>query len=396
MKRPQFGNDHRLQNVLGGGVFSMSKLCILVCGTHRCGTSAVTRVINLLGADIARDLIPAKSDNVRGYWESAAVIKIHDDLLSSVGPPQTDPFDPLSLPSDWQRTEKAQRAKYRLMDHVETEFASSSLFVVKDPRISRLLPLWIDVLQALHIDPIIVIPFRNPLEVAASLARRNAVSLPAALLLYLQSCLEVELASRGLPRFFVRYDTLLRDWQLFQTHLNQLSGMRFSPPSATIKADIDRFLTTDLQHHRFGREQLLRHPDVPAIIVELFDSMCRAAEMGDDLLSRVSFDRLRATRDQVEGVYRGLVLAERQALRASFTAEREALQRAFERSTSWRVTAPLRWAKLIATSCYRSDPSVIVRTLNEHLGGNWPAARLSSPHSASPSTSHALLERPSS
>jgi hypothetical protein len=376
------------------GAVSMQRLCILVCGTHRCGTSAVTRVINLFGADIARDLIPATSDNIRGYWESAAVIGIHDHLLNSIGPRHTDPFDPLSLPATWQDTEQAQRAKYRLMDQVETEFAGSSLFVVKDPRISRLLPLWIDVLQALHIDVKIVIPFRNPLEVAASLAQRDAISLAKALLLYFQSYLEVELVSRGLPRCFVRYDTLLRDWRSFQSHLNELSGMRFSPPSATVKAEIDEFLTTDLHHHRCDREELLRHPDVPAILVELFDVMCRAADMGDDPPGHFAFDRLRATCAQVE-LYRGFVLAERQALRASFTAEQEALQRAFERSTSWRVTAPLRWAKLIATSCFRSDPPVIVRKLAEHLGGNClfrpatqisrlAAACLSSPRSAPP------------
>ena len=63
----------------------------------------------MLGADIARDLIPAQLDNVRGHWESAAVIAINDDLLSSIGAPG-DPFDPLSLPHNWQTTEQAQRA----------------------------------------------------------------------------------------------------------------------------------------------------------------------------------------------------------------------------------------------------------------------------------------------
>jgi len=243
------------------------------------------------------------------------------------------------------------------------------------------------------------------LEVAASLAQRDAVSLPKALLLYFQSYLEIELASRGLRRFFVRYDTLLRDWRSFQSHLNELSGLRFSPPSAAVKAEIDGFLTTDLHHHRFGRGELLRHPDVPALLVELFDVMCNAADRGDDLEGRVSFARLRATCEKVEGLYRELVLAERQALWASFTAERQALAQAFERSTSWRVTAPLRWVKLVATSCF-CDPSVVVRKLTEHRDGNLlfrsgieisslAAAWLSSPRSAptSPSARHGPLAR---
>jgi hypothetical protein len=381
------------------GTISMRKLCILVCGTHRCGTSAVTRVINLLGADIARDLIPATSDNARGYWESAAAIGIHDDLLNSIGLPPTDPFDPFSLPTAWQDTEQAQRAKCRLMSHVKTEFARSSLFVVKDPRISRLVPLWIDVLQALNICVIIIIPFRNPLEVAASLAQRDAVSLPKALLLYFQSYLETELASRGLPRVFVSYDTLLRDWRSFQSHLHELSSLRFSPPSPTVKAEIDRFLTTDLHHHRVGREELVRHPDVPAVLVELFDVMCKAADIRDDLPGRVSFDHLRATCEQVGGLYRRFVLAERQALQTSFTAERQALEQAFERSTSWRMTAPLRWAKLTATSCFR-DPLAVVRKLTERRADNWllrPVTEIFRLAAAGLSSlvqhRHALLER---
>ena len=299
----------------------MQRLCILVCGTHRCGTSAITRVINLLGADIARDLIPAKSDNVRGYWESAAIIRIHDELLNSIRPPQTDPFDPLSLPTAWQNTQQAQRAKYRLMDHVETEFAGSGLFVVKDPRISRLLPLWIDVLQALSINVIVVIPFRNPLEVAASLAQRNAVPLPKALLLYLQSYLDIEFASRSRRRVFVRYDNLFNDWRTFQTQLRELSDMQLSPPSSVTNAKIDDFLTTDLYHQRFSREDLLSHPDVATTMVDLYDNMCKAVDLEDDLSVRAAFDRLRGYCERADKLYRGFIGEELLALRKRAAAE---------------------------------------------------------------------------
>ena len=341
-----------------GVIHSMQRLCVLVCGMHRCGTSAVTRVINLLGADIARDLIPAQLDNVRGHWESAAVMAINDDLLSSIGTPG-DPFDPLLLPHNWQTTKQAQRAKRRLMDLIEIQFADSSLFVVKDPRISRLLPLWIDVLQALNIDVVVVIPFRNPLEVAASLAQRDAVSLPKTLLLYLQSYLETEYASRSRPRMFIRYDALVGNWCLFQNQLNELFGKQFSPPTTAIKAEIDAFLTADLYHHRLSREQLVTHPDVPPIVVKIYDQMCEAADTGDDLSVRTSFDRLRRSCEEAARLYRGFVLEERRALRTSAASERRALKEEFERSISWRVTAPLRWTKRITTSCLRFDPSVV-------------------------------------
>jgi hypothetical protein len=324
----------------------------------------------LLGADIARDLIPAKPDNIRGFWESAAVTTIHDDLLNAIGS-KADPFDPLSLPVGWQDTKQAVRAKYRLIDQVQSEFSRSRLFVVKDPRISRLLPLWLDVLQRLSIDVIVVIPFRNPLEIAASLAQRDGVSLPKGLLLYLQSYSDVEFTSRARRRVFVRYDSLLHDWRTFQTQLTERSDARLAPPSSITKAEIDKFLTADLYHQRFSREDLLGHADVPAIMVELYDSMCKAIDMEHDLSVRAEFDRLRTHCEYAGKLYRGFIIDDRRALGRSANAERNALKEEFERSTSWRVTTPLRWIKLTATNGFRSDPSTVFRKLTLRPGHNY-------------------------
>jgi hypothetical protein len=130
----------------------------------------------LLGADIADDLIPAQSENILGYWESATVIRIHDDLLNAIGCSKDDPLDPIPFPAGWDGSHATQCAKRRIVKLIERDFAASSSFVVKDPRISRLLPVWIDVLRDMHIEPVILIPFRNPLEVAASLAQRASTS----------------------------------------------------------------------------------------------------------------------------------------------------------------------------------------------------------------------------
>jgi hypothetical protein len=113
------------------------------------------------------------------------------------------------------------------------------------------------------------------------------------------------------------------------------------PPSAATSAKIDQFLTNDLRHHRFSREQLANHLGVSAAVVEMFDRMSEVAETGDDRRLRDSLDRFRAIHEQVGGLYRGLVVAEREQA----NAQREALREAFERSTSWRTTAPLRWIR---------------------------------------------------
>ena len=319
--------------------------CVIVCGLHHSGTSAVTRVINLLGADLAHDLLPADPGNSRGYWESYAVLAIHNRLLQTVTASPDHAFDPTPLPVDWLATGVAREAKRQLSGVIQREFANSRFFVVKDNRIWRLLSLWAGLLQDLGIAPIVVIPFRNPLESVATLAQRARIPLPKALFLYFCTYLETELASRAFPRVFVRYDHLLQDWHPFAKRLGQISRDKVSPPPKSVAVEIDRFLTTDLYHHRFNREQMLRRPDIPPAIVEMFDRMDEAAETGDESKLRSSFDRLRENADATVHLYNGFLISELQYLQQQLMRE-ISIRESFETSTSWRVTAPLRWLKL--------------------------------------------------
>jgi hypothetical protein len=315
--------------------------CVIVCGLHRSGTSAVTRLINLLGAEIADDLLPHNLDNSRGYWESHAIVRINKRLLRVAAAVRNDRFDPLPLRAGWLETAGARDAKQCLADIVQKQFGGSRLFVVKDPRIARLLPLWLELLRDLGIGVSVVVPFRNPLEVAQSLAQRDQISLPKALLLYLQAYLETELASRNVPRLFVRYDALLRDWRPFVRRLNQISGLELLPVPHNVAAEIDEFLTMDLYHHRFSREHMAQSSEVQPTLIEMFDRMDEAAETGDEERLRGAFDRLRAGVDVAARLYGEFLISERRDLQDRLVT----MQHEFETSTSWRITAPLRWCK---------------------------------------------------
>ncbi len=48
---------------------------IVVAGMHRSGTSAIVRVLNLLGVDLPAALYPARPDNPVGYWEPLQVVE---------------------------------------------------------------------------------------------------------------------------------------------------------------------------------------------------------------------------------------------------------------------------------------------------------------------------------
>jgi hypothetical protein len=284
------------------------KTCILITGMHRSGTSAATRVVNLLGADISADLMPpALDDNERGFWESRAVAQIHDDLLKSLGAAWNYPYH---LPEHWIKSSTAQQAKVGLAAEIKKDFDNSSLFVIKDPRMSRLLPLWLELLDDLKIEPIVVIPFRNPLEVAESLRKRNGTVIAQTMLLYLWSNLDVESSSRGRPRLWVDYAQLLENWRLLAERLTVLTGGRLSAASPQTQDAIGHFLGAELRHNVNTRAQLIDNRDIADCVVEIFDLMCQAADTGDESRLHSAFDRLRSAMVETEKLYQRFLSSE--------------------------------------------------------------------------------------
>ncbi|MFE6684872.1 sulfotransferase family protein [Streptomyces sp. NPDC057743] len=183
------------------------RLGVLVLGMHRSGTSAVTRAVNLLGVPtcVPSDLTPAGLGNQRGHWESRSLVQFNNALLNALGrsswcPPPLDawaggPHLP-DLPP-----ERARRLLERL--HPTPQW------VWKDPRTSLTLPFW---LAALHDLPLaLVLCVRDPLEVAASLRRRDGTPWKVALCMWERYLRHALAAAAGRPVLVTRYETLLAD-----------------------------------------------------------------------------------------------------------------------------------------------------------------------------------------
>ncbi len=96
---------------------------------------------------------------------------------------------------------------------LEEEFGNASLIALKEPRICRFAPLYIELLYEQGYDCLFVLPLRNPLAVIASLAKRNGMSEGFAALLWLRHVLDAEAATRGRPRVVVSYEALLAEWR---------------------------------------------------------------------------------------------------------------------------------------------------------------------------------------
>ena len=219
---------------------------ILVLGMHRSGTSALARVLNLRGADLGRELLAPKDDNEAGFWENSAILALHEKLLAQLGATWHD----AGIPGAWLDSEPAHEFQRDLGIVLREQFGDSRLLLVKDPRLSLLVPLWIDVLRAQGVQPAFVIMARDPAEVAASLARRDGFSAAKSNLLWLEHMHEAERATRGQTRVFVHYARLLTDWRQELARIEERLQLALPQVDMGTSRAIESFLKPQLRHHR--------------------------------------------------------------------------------------------------------------------------------------------------
>lgn len=244
--------------------------CVLVLGPHRSGTSAVARVLNLLGVALGDDLLPPDRDNRHGFWEHRRVFELHERLFDRLGVAWHEAHP---LPAGWRHDDDVEEIRSELSDLLAGDLAPADVWGVKDPRISRLVPLWLDVVGALGTEPRFLIVVRNPLEVVDSLQRRQGFAFEKCFLLYLREVVSALHDTRGHRRSFVSYDRLLDDWR--STVADVAEGLELCWPRSVeeAQAEIDSFLRPSERHHRHSLDDLRRHPAVPRWCAELYAAL---------------------------------------------------------------------------------------------------------------------------
>ena len=327
--------------------------CLVVLGMHRSGTSALTGTLEKLGAWVG-ETIPASEENPKGYFENRYVGAHNEKILLSINSKWDDLFYEIkTLTSRDLETFTAEAVAI-----LEAQFANRALFAIKDPRLCLIFPIWENALNRLSIQISVIIPFRNPFEVAASLAKRNNFSLEKSFILWAKHLVYAEFFSRKYPRVFIDFQDLIQKPALISELIIQALNLGVDPLQRSHA--IEAFIDISLKHHDVGWSVDSR--DTPEIVTSLSEMLLHG-----DFSNYSSFDRIRMGIENSTSLFYCPEIrsfedrfyqkaAEAESLRSEISqkaAEAESLkQEVYEKeleisritnSKSWLITAPMRW-----------------------------------------------------
>jgi O-antigen biosynthesis protein len=242
--QPEIGRDRSRR---GPGQASPQRARpILVLGMHRSGTSAIARILGLMGAYIGEsdDLLPEHpDDNPTGYWERADINAVNDRLLHEIG-------------HSWDRVaglgvhdpapDKLLELSGRLRQIIARLDDAGRPWLAKDPRLCLLLPQWLPLLEA----PVCIVVVRDPREIAASMhaGPRGTFTSHYVVALWEKYLRTVLAGLHGRRALFVSYADMLADPQAQgERMLNGLGEMGIDSLHPAQREELAAFLDPRLR-----------------------------------------------------------------------------------------------------------------------------------------------------
>lgn len=268
--------DHRTDALHG------EEPLVLVLGTGRCGTSAATKVLSLLGLSLtaAEDLSPSDSNNPTGYFESRVIKRASEVLISmmtGIWNGLDNALTAKQTPGEiWDLTapslEAVRPVLARLLNQI-LPTGSPVPTVLKTPQLSPVLPYWHQVIGR----PIVIVfMFRNPIDVARSLISGRWFSDDLRHLFAVWERYNRQGMSNiaGLPVLVSSYDDFVADpagW--CETAAPFLSSHGVDVPDPLPIDEVLSFVDPSLHRNRAGRAEMSNTPGLPPSVRSIFEQL---------------------------------------------------------------------------------------------------------------------------
>lgn len=288
----------------------LNRCAIVVLGMHRSGTSALTRMLALMGCALPATLVPANKTNPAGHWESQPICDFDDAAFAAAG---THWLDWLPINPEFPRSVVWPGLVERARSLLQSEFGAAPLFAIKDPRMCRLADLWLEALDAEGVQAAIVLVLRHPQEISSSLAAGGyPIDEGFGQLLWLRHLLSAEAATRNRRRTFVTFDMLMSDWETVADKLTADLEVHWPHRTQGAAEEVDEFLTPKLRHHSASEQGPVSNR-LRSWVAEVYAILSRWTEEGENPEDYPALDALLQAFDAAGPIFARPLIASAEA-----------------------------------------------------------------------------------
>jgi hypothetical protein len=264
-----------------------NRAAILVLGVARSGTSLLAHILNILGVILPEQLLGAGVGNPFGHWEPMRLLKLNEEILSVLGRTW---HDPRPIPPGWFRSREAYGFQERITEEILSLYGDAPLILIKEPRICRLAPLYLDALDVLGIRPMVILPIRHPVEVMNSICWRDGGDMRSHELRWLRHLIESEEASRNCVRVWTSFDGLLENWQTTIESVALGLGITWPNEPKKVSAEVAHIVRRRHRHFQIAKDAA--HLPVGPLTSRAWQGALSALK-GDEAFARALFDEIR-------------------------------------------------------------------------------------------------------
>lgn len=246
---------------------------LVIIGMGRSGTSAVASGLIQLGAFGGEEKARLKGDrgNPDGYFELGPFADLNDQIRSSLGMKYNICQN---CPEDWESYENIEAHLSELVELLGSTFNGHQRWLLKDPRISLLMPVYKEAFRRLKLKPTFIICVRNPLDSSASFSKKFGLPETWALAMWLQHTLTALKETEGSPFHVIPYESFLESPT--ETLGKVVAGVKGWKPTDSAWGQVAQLPRQDWNHGE-GTQDLLADLR-PAIIRESYDLCLRISK----------------------------------------------------------------------------------------------------------------------
>ena len=223
----------------------MKKL-ILITGSGRSGTSLLSGHLKKNYRSLRTNEIEADNSNPYGYFEDASLIELNEKILKKLNILKYFPFK-----KDYCKIDDYNYARRLIFHYISNlNFIDENIIILKDPRISNIIDIWLSVLHKSKINFKIIVCYRNLNDFCASynksVSKENGVA-------------EKIWISRNLQVFYnlcnQNIDFEIFNFDIYKTNKDEIEKIKKYVDSSFKKNDSDR-INLNNEFYNFNHDEL--------------------------------------------------------------------------------------------------------------------------------------------